>query len=244
MNYNDLVEDWIVYLKDRGIVKRQSGNNGVLSYVRNPTKSDVMLFLADNGFSREKIQAAIQSSLPSSAIPVEPANGIADIPIEQPSLPEPAQDNTIETGTEVQFPGIADTVFRWGGQQWRLVNAKSGKASKIANKEVALVLTKLANGEQPATKELLDARKKLGLFASAVNSGNNISEAFVDAELSEPQISAIFTSLVSTLADSNATTAEPTEEQNIAEINAIKRSIRDTFSDKQRKALWRILSNA
>lgn len=248
MNYNDLLEDWIIYLKNKGIVKRQSADSGALSYVRRPTKADIVPFLIDSGFSRDDIQSAIQSVIQKTpSLPAEPAQLPPD-EVDQPTSPSNDNDTkeTIDPGTIIQFPGIADTNFQWGGQQWRLINKKSGKASKIANREVGLVLTKLAKGEDPSAKELLDARKKLGLLASAVNLKNNITEAFVDMPFSETQISAIFTALTNKAVDNkdDAHSKETSEEQKIAEINAIKRSIRDTFTDKQRKALWRILSNA
>lgn len=250
MDYNDLIEDWIVYLKDKGIASHQSNKDGSLNYLRGPTKSDIVSFLSNNGIPREDIRSALQTvGEPADTITaqISPAINKLQSPEENPEIDN---DNTgastisIEPGKVIEFPGIKDLKFQWAGQQWKLINPKSGKSSKIANREISKVLTQLATGKEPAMHELLKARKKIGLFSSKHPRENKLIEAFSDATYSEEQIESIFKTLLNSPTSIVHTPAEKTEDDKIDEINAIKHAIRNSFDDTQRKALWRILSNA
>ena len=249
MDIKELIEDWIVYLKSKGIANKQSNPDGTLNYTRGPASSDVSAFLQSKGFSREDIRVAMSSVGQPARPATDKQQDITTELTASDTIAEPAVANkpTIEPGRVIEFPGVKDVKFQWGGQQWRLINKTSGKASKIANREVANVLTKFANNADVSPSELMAARRKLNLFASKEYTGNALVEAFTDATYSESQISKIFNALLTSApeeAPTSTDTPEKTEEQEIAEINAIKQSIRDNFSDKQRRALLRILSNA
>ena len=249
LSYEDLLEDWILYLKSKGIAKRQSNANGTLAYIRQPETSDLTSFLINLGFERTAIRSAMQAagqpqdvSQPEDTTTVEPEQQV-----QQETPPEDAQASSKPApGTEVEFPGVRNVKFQWTGTQWKLINVKSGKASKIANREVASVLTKMAAGVDPSMKELLDARKKLKIFASTEFNGNLLAEDFTSSTYSEAQIKKIFQVLTTAapVDEPNEPSPEEEEDRKISEINKIKSSIRDKFSDSHRKALWRILSNA
>ena len=248
-SYEDILEDWFLYLKSKGIAKRQSNADGSLAYIRQPETSDITSFLINLGFERTAIRSALQAAGQPQDIP-KPQDTTAVEPeqqVPQNAPPEDAQTSSnLESGAEVEFPGVRNVKFQWNGAQWKLINVKSGKASKIANREVASVLTKMATGVDPSMKELLDARKKLKLFASVEFNGNLLAEDFNSSTYSEVQIKKIFQALTSTASadESDEPSPEEEEDRKISEINKIKSSIRDKFSDSHRKALWRILSNA
>lgn len=260
LSYDDLLEDWIIYLKGKGLVKKQANPDGSLSYIRQPEASDLTSFLINSGFERGAIRTALQSAgvpdetdsqeaLPAEEIPnqQEPEQSPVQEPAQEPEKgPEQAQpEKQIEVGKELEFPGVRDVKFQWNGRQWKLINLKSGKGTKIANREVSRVLSKMAKGIDPEMKELLDARKKLKLFASRQYTGNILSEDFKSAVYSEAQIKKIFQALTQNKPDEeDEISPEEDEDRKTMEINKIKKAIRDSFNDKQRKALWRILTNA
>jgi hypothetical protein len=279
VNFKDLLEDWIVYLKSNGLVRKKSKADGSLDYIRGPDSSDLQQFLTKQGFDRDQIRKAISSV-------GEPAGTTPSNPQATPDAKKDNSDNgkqgvetsveqnppKIETGKEISFPGVDNAKFVFLGNQWARINPKSRKPSKYAPKEVSAVLNKLARGQEPETRELLSARRRLGLFSSKEYIGRSLLEALSLKAFSEEQIEKIFKAITR---DKEEPKVEPKkelelvpkdhemalvpkeedtpeykekmkkeEERKASELNAIKKSIRDTFTDRQRKALWRILTNA
>ena len=214
MTYDQLVAEWTKYLSKNGVVKQ---SNDATYYARQPTKFDVISFLKTIGYSNSDITASLPNRIASA---------------HQSTRPQ------IEVGTEVDFPGVQNAKFRWLGQQWKLVNGATGKSSKVANREVATVLTQIALGNTPNAHDIDVAKQKL----------SPITESNADEQYTEEQISQIFKTILKhspdMVSDTEDNSAPITDEQREAELTEIKRAIRDKFDTTQRKALWRILSNA
>jgi hypothetical protein len=281
VNFKDLLEDWIIYLKNNGLAKKKSNADGSLDYLRGPDSSDIQQFLIKQGFDRNQIRKALNSvGEPSGELPSTPTpssqKGPEDKDEEQSGTttsiqPVDQEPTKIKKGKEVEFPGVNDAKFVFLGNQWARINPKTGKPAKYAPKDVSIVLNKLATGQEPETRELLSARRRLGLLSSKEYIGHALLEALSLKSFSEEQIEQIFKIITSPekeepkdakkelelvpkdhelgLVPKEEDTPEYKEkmqkeqERKTSELNAIKKSIRDNFTDRQRKALWRILTN-
>lgn len=283
MTYNDLLEDWIIYLKNNRLVRQKPNPDGTLDYIRGPDSTDIQKFLTSKGYKREDIHQAMQDAgEPAGTLPAydeQPANNQqpqhSNIIEPEPPAPkeEPPEPAKIEIGQEMQFPGLDNEKYKWNGKQWLKINPSTGKPSKFATKEVSKVLSQIALGKEPETRDILSARKKIGLMSSREYVDALLVEAIKLKSYSEDQIKKIFKTITSISPDIALVPKdepprelelvpqmdlEPKEidtpeyqaklrqqqEKKTNELNAIKKSIRDKFTDSQRKALWRILSNA
>jgi len=247
MDYDELVEDWIRYLKDNRIVSPGVSKTGKLDYQRSVDSSDVQHYLMNKGIDRNTIRQAISTvgTEPSSEAPNDQSQdaGNDQEDSQEDSTDNQSPDQEIKPGAEKEFPGVQGAKYVWLGKQWAKVNPKTGKPGQIAVKDVGNVLTKLSKGVDPSTSEILNARRRLNLFASKENNSNALIEDFTSNELSEKQIEQIF-KIISTSAANNSDS--PNNDNDSSEysekLNRIKNIIQHKMNDNQREALWRSLN--
>jgi len=103
-SYDDLIEDWIRYLKDNRIVEPEATKAGQLTYRRTVDTSDVQHFLTDQGIDRNLIRKAIAAAGPpeENTPGAPPEDNPQDA--EQTQSPQEPQQQGIEQGKEIEFP--------------------------------------------------------------------------------------------------------------------------------------------
>jgi len=219
-----LVKKWIQYLKNNQIVKLNSDpDTGNLTYNRKVTSDDVATFLdGASDYTPDEISNAIHTALTGKAISGAPKSLGAPPAPKQGQLPAPAPSK------QAQLPG----------PQQRL----------------------LPGPAKPAPK-----KKKINTDnATDVDYRDKVDEAFKDDpgyNLDEDDVEKIFDMLSANEkgtsqkqkpgrtqqpGQASPQTEVPPEqdtEKKQENIRKIKRLIRDTMTEQQRMALWRLLSN-
>lgn len=217
-NAQQLIKDWIQYLKNLQIVSLKSDpTTGKLQYKRQPTSDDISRFLeVKTDFEPDQISNAIhtvlakkaQSGTPQApaepqAPPAEPAAPVE--PTAPPTEPEDFDQNDQNPNgvqdnepAEPEEPAARKPRFKY---RPRTVNEdfQDSTALQVNEKDVEEIFNLLIKG--PAVQA--------GRAAPAAGEAPNPEEA------PKPDTDA---------------------------LNKIKRTIRDTMTDSQRKSLWRALN--
>ncbi len=247
-NTKQLVKDWIQYLKSTQIVALKSDSSGKLQYNRPVTSEDVSTFLeAKTDYTPDQIGNAIHMVLAKNA----QGGGTEKLP-NNPSPEEPAKPGS-DLSTWMHYgmrPGDpknrlqgepAEPQKQVAGQSNNKLNYDPNSVSDIDYRDVPNkdpeALPAPSPEEEPKRRPRFKLRTK------------GLKEDFEDNqgyELDENDVEQIFNMLASgaPAQDSRAAQApQPdTPKTDPEALNKLKRTIRDTMNDQQRKALWRALS--
>jgi hypothetical protein len=248
----NLTKDWIRYLKNNRFAELKSDEAGNLKYKKPVTSQTVTDFLSlKTQYSDEAISNAISMVLSKKGVkPPKLQNN--------PTPTEPGRDlstwmhNEITPGTRPRSDVSTRNQPAEPAEPKQLTAPNVRSPQKIAHDP-----NSVSDIEYRDVPEKPPEKKK-----SRFNFRRGVKEAITDAEspkLDEDDIELIFKILSGggeTYSPGDAAIAAgtpkpkekvqspPDKEKQIAEINKIKRLIRDTMTDGQRKALWRALSDA
>lgn len=239
----NLVKEWIQFLKNQRIASTSTDpTTGKLQYRRQPTTQDLKQFLSGmTDYKPKEIDQAIGSVLSSKLQSAPPAQSLAAAPPAQ--APEPEQKShfgpdsggynyshptyTVDNKTAKKEPHWFDD---W--DQPEDFDHQDHNPNGVEDNEPA-------EPEEPKPKKphykYFDPKK----VQEAFDVGDNGSE------LSEDDIEAIFSALETVRsAPPPAAPSAPPPGKNYEALKQIKRAIRDTMTDAQRKSLWRALHDA
>jgi hypothetical protein len=239
-NVTSLTKDWIQFLKNNQIVNLESNpKSGRLSYRRQPTESDLLKFLdVKTDFDQEDVHKAINSILGKKS---------SKEPIAEPPTAEPTQP----VSGELTTPGSDIST-------WRHTEVTPGEKepykSPVEPPEQPKKYTNIGAQDiefrdtEPAGNKALPPPKRKPRFKYR---NKPVTEDFYDRpgkELSEKEIKEIFKLLLVPKEEPEPETpAGPSPEEVTAkkqeDLRKVKRLIRDTMTDNQRKALWRLLTD-
>lgn len=252
-----LVKDWIQFLKNNQIVAMQS-DGGKLQYKREVTSSDITKFLEiKTAFTSEQISNAIHIVMSKNAS----GNNAPKIS-DNPSQSSPDQNSNLNPSPSK--PG--NDVSTWMHNGMRPVGATnriSGEPSKLSNHSTSTGQDKsksntpneinydpnsisdidykdIPNKQQNALSapSPTKSKPKFKLRTKGLKEDFDDNEIFL---LSEQDVEQIFNVLTGNSSQSQSDT-NTTEQPDSQALNKIKRVIRDTMTDAQRKALWRALN--
>ena len=252
-NTQKLIKDWIEYLKNFGIAAKKSDpETGKLHYYRPVTSKEIIRFLEiTTYFTPEQINNAIQTVLAkkvqggenpklqnnptpekpgtdvstwmhSGMRPSDPKNRLQGEPAEQPE-PTPGQNDR-----------QANNKFNYGKDD----------VSDIDYREVPNRKPEALPG--PTTKEPVKQKVKPRFKLRPKRITEDITDN-TGYQLGEKDVEEIFNILASDEAKQNepantAQTPEKPKPDPRAELNILKKTIRDVMTDEQRKSLWRALN--
>jgi hypothetical protein len=252
----NLTKEWIRYLKNNRFAELKSDEAGNLKYKKPVTSDSVTDFLSlKTQYSDEAVSNAISMVLSRRGVKAPKLQN-------NPTPKEPGRDlstwmhNEITPGTRQQTS--TDVSTRNQPTASRPPKQLSAP-NTVSPRKIAHDPNSVSDIEYRDVPEKPPEKKK-----SRFNFRSGVSEAIADTEspeLDEDDIELIFKILLgggekyspgdAAIAagtpkskPKDKVEAPPDKEKQIAEINKIKRLIRDTMSDGQRKALWRALSDA
>ena len=239
-NTKELTKEWIAFLKNNQIVAQKSDpKTGKLSYKKNPTVADLERFLnLKTDFDEQVIGTAIRYSLDN-----RPANKAGSSPVT--STPEPASPEAPKAG------GLSQTPDAIRKREQRAAAKQSSQAGTSAFGQMVNQLS--GTDDEPEDEKKPKLHTKLKTPGTATQkprvSYRGLKEDISDIaseELDEPTVEQIFNSLAFHAPDEepdepDSSTPDPAVQQE--EIKKIKRVIRDTMSDAQKKSLWRELTD-
>lgn len=237
---------------------KSDSDTGQLKYKRPTTTEDLRTFLTNQGIFDEgdisaaidKVAKASSDSLPATTNDTRPAPGTSVTSDDQANPPQrkkysndDATDVEARYGPRSQLPAPSarlqaptsatlDTTKPHGGKKPGEVSQSSSAIQKRASRA-----------------EVAKARKSGSAAFSQMASHLSkrpVKEAFVDdqgSKLSERDVEQVFAELTNAPAAAPAQAAD-TSNTKKDELNQLKRAIRDTMTDRQRRALWRALTNA
>lgn len=246
-----LIKDWIQYLKNNQIVDLKSDPaTGKLTYKRSVTADDVSSFLElKTDYTEEEISNALHMVLSKKAIGKQPGK-LQNKPTPSSDLStwhhsemrpgeRPPQPGTNVQPTAKQAPGTERPGLAAPQQANQLGHSKVPGATDIDYKDV------------PDEEPKKPGRFRQWLKKRGLKEDINDEQGYV---LDEKDVEAVFTILSSAKAQGPAETpkqdpqgvvpSQRTPEEKIEDVNKIKRLVRDTMSDAQRKAFWRALTDA
>lgn len=250
----NLIKDWIRYLKNNRFAALKSDEAGNLQYKKPVTSQTVTDFLSlKTQYSDEAISNAIGMVLSRKGVKSPKLQN-------NPTPKETGRDlstwmhNEITPGTRQQTSTDVSTRSQTAepAAPKQLSGPKANSPQKIAHDP-----NSVSDIEYRDVPEKPPEKKK-----SRFNFRRGVNEAIADTEspeIDEDDIELIFKILsgggetfspgdaaiaAGTPKPKEKVQAPPDKEKQLAEINKIKRLIRDTMTDGQRKALWRALSDA
>lgn len=219
-NAQQLIKDWIQYLKNLQIVSLKSDpTTGKLQYKRQPTSDDISRFLeVKTDFQPDQISNAIHTVLAKKA-----QSGTPQAPVQPPEPAQPA-------ATEPAAPSPEPEDFDHNDQN----------PNGVQDNEPA----------EPAEPEEQEPKRKPHFKYRS----RNVNEDFQDStalQVNEKDVEEIFNLLIkgpatqagrAAPAAGEAPNPEEAPKPDTDALNKIKRTIRDTMTDSQRKSLWRALN--
>ncbi len=257
MASNQLIKDWIQYLKNNQITALKSDpTSGKLNYRRSPTADDLVNFLQiKTDYDDETINNAINSVVSKKS------SGQLAQQVNQPqqSQQQPPQADNPPTQKKYNTDDATDVEPRYGPRP-----ALSGPRTALpapSAPEPAPQPTQPGTPERKRTGgkikgEISQTPNAIRKRAARSRRGN-INEEFEDdpgEDLSEKDVQAIFDILSQTQPSQDSQTQGSTQNKGrpqparvdpqqvrVEEVNKLKRVIRDTMTDQQRLSLWRAL---
>ena len=254
MASNQLIKDWIQYLKNNQIAAVKSDpTTGKLNYRRSPTADDLVNFLQiktdyDDDTNNNAIESVVKTRSGSqvSKYNYQPEPDQT----EQPSTQQKKYNTDDATDVEPRYdqrPALARPRTSLPAPTPTPPEPDQPQPKKRTGGKIKGELSQTPNAIRKRA-----ARSRRG----------NITEEFTDdpgEDLSEKDIQAIFDILgkstkstqsnQSTRADAVPGNNKPEQKRidpqqvRIEEVNKLKRVIRDTMTDQQRLSLWRALHN-
>ena len=253
-----LIKDWIQYLKNSQIVALKSDpNTGKLNYKRPVTSEDVTKFLeAKTRYTPEQISNAIHMVMAKNAQGAAPKQ-LSNEPAQ--ADPESPEGDGKKPGTDVSTwmhhgmrPGDpknrlqgepSEQPKQVGGTPNNKLNYDPNSVSDIDYRDVP----KKDPEALPAPSEKRKPRFKLR--TKGINEDFEENQGYT---LDENDVEQVFNILAGGEADTApaadtqggraAPEAGEANQPDPEALNKIKRTIRDTMTDSQRKALWRALN--
>lgn len=223
-----LTKGWIQYLKNNQIVELKSKPDGNLNYKRPVQADDLVKFLRlESDFDEAQIKQAIRSVMSSKTSASVTADPTAN-PQGPKGLPEPDSPNIRRTSRDVApyktQSEPSDNVID-AEPVSKKIKFDPNSISDIDYRDKV---------EEPAQPQ---KKSRFGKLEEAIRDRSGVS-------LSEDDVENVFRLLLNPVKKPNQ--EEPTaksEEQRINDLRKIKRLVRDTLTDQQRKALLRVLVN-
>ena len=232
-----LTKGWIQYLKNNQIVELKSKADGNLNYKRPVQSDDLVKFLRlESDFDEAQIRQAIRSvmsSKTSASVSNDPTSSKPEAPASAATtkgLPEPDSPNIRRTSRDLapyktQQP--ADNVID-AEPVSKKIKYDPNSVSDIDYRDKV---------EEPATPKK-KSRFSFGKLEEAIKDRPGVS-------LSEDDIENVFRLLLNPAkkAKEEPPEQQQSQEQRINDLRKIKRMVRDTLTDQQRRALLRVLMN-
>lgn len=231
-----LTKLWIRYLKNNQIAAMQSNpKSGRLNYRRPVTVDDVADFLnVESDFTPDEVDSAIKQVTQSG----NAATGTqGDTPGNTSSSNQVATSNPQQRDVASQEPYMTPGQR----QQPKTPLPQQPRGKKYSNDDATDI-----DFRNVDRRELPNGQRRLAHKPQT----KAIREAMRDraAQLSEPQVEAIFSALSSAKKPPAEQTSSASslgmDKARQDEINTLKRVIRDTMTEPQRLALWRALTDA
>jgi len=266
---DNLIKDWIQYLKNNQIVNLESDpTTGKLSYKRPVTTKDLRAFLNGTGnFDDAAVDKAI-NSLNTTAAPSAPAAPAAPA---APKTPEERRKEELAKATKIARDKMVPkpppravnpppSPPRQGSAQ--AADLKAARAAQSAKAAKSHTGGKVAGAGPSQTRNAINKRNRRSRLAGRPETnesiyamlyvGSVLEEDIADnniKKISEPEVETVFDMLSSPSAPSpSEEDGVETPEKQLADkedaIRKLKRLIRDKMSDQQRISLWRALNHA
>lgn len=246
-NNAQLVKQWIRYLKNNQIVKLESDQkSGKLTYHREPTTDDVAKFLEnETEYDPRQIRNVIQSVLSKKS-----GRNLAafDPNASTPAATDPGTARHPPTTSSVrQDPQIGKKKFN--NDDAEDIDYRSAKQPG-SPKQVGMNARQLrelaifpAESGQPGTKPYFKSVKEdiRDNFSPGVTEDDVEAIFAVIIQLTKDKASSKATAKTQNK-DNPVLSPEQALEKKQESLRQIKRAIRDTMTDSQRQALWRLLN--
>lgn len=250
-NKKTLTKGWIDFLKRNQIAELKSDQNGKLIYRKQVSIDDLERYLKNTAeFEDDAISKAIRGVLAkkSSNVPARVQGDQASLwreaepevqpGAENPGKPRGKKYNT-DDASDIDYRDIPDKPRRIGGPPVEPQGTQEPKRlGAPQNTEDPAEPRRIGGPQVPTRKPKFK--------------GYKLKEEISDKEptgISEDDVEAIFAILTAPKPAPEPTPGPEVDQAALEikrseELNKIKRMIRDTMTDSQRKALWRVLTDA
>lgn len=255
-NAQRLVKDWIQYLKNTQVVGLQSDpDTGKLQYKRKVTSDDVSQFLElKTDYTPEQISNAIHIVLAKNAQGGKPQKiGNNPTPPEPETPPQPGTDVSTWMHYGMRPVGATNRLQGEPAEQPKQIGGKPNNKLNYDPNSVSDIDYRDVPNKNPEALPAPTTPKRKPRFKLRTKGVNEDFEQPEGLEVDENDVEQIFNILVNGDNDKPATPAtqagraapaagSATKPDATVQLNKIKRAIRDTMTDAQRKSLWRALN--